>query len=277
MKSVNQTGIPRCALLNDISCLGKCSVTVSLPILAVCGIEGVALPTVLLSTHTGGFDRPALLDLTDEMKAFAAHWQLLDVSFDAIYTGFFGDLSQPEIGRQFLATFKGPSTRVLVDPVLGDNGALYPCFCSAQVTAMRRLCAEADVITPNLTEAALLTDSPQDTPAEELLQRLPYKNVIITGVISGENIGYLARLGHQRLSVWKPRLPLQLHGAGDVFASALCAGMMALPGDLQALLPLALQKAADFCDACIRATAQRQPAHWYGLAIEDVLKEGSFL
>ncbi len=158
---------------------------------------------------------------------------------------------------------------MLVDPVLGDNGRLYGCFSPDYVQELRALCKLAHIITPNLTEAALLTgSSPNDSP-EAILSRLETPNVIITSAPGGEDeIGYLARLNGRVLRVHKPRLSLELHGCGDVFASALCAQLL---NDQP--LPDALQKAADFCDGCIRKTAQRQPGHWYELAFEDMLKE----
>lgn len=267
MNSVNNTGMKRAALVNDLSCLGKCSLSVAVPILSAAGIEAVALPTAILSTHTGGFDGYAMRDMTEEMQAFIAHWKRIGVHFDCIYTGFFSSVRQIEITRQFILDFAREDTLVLVDPVLGDNGHLYGCFTPEYVQEMRALCDLAQIITPNLTEAALLTGSdPKDNP-EDILSRLQTPNAIITSVPGKESeIGYLAHLDGQIVSVHKPRMSLELHGCGDVFASALCAQLLngRSPAD-------ALQKAADFCDGCIRKTAARQPGHWYGLAFEDML------
>lgn len=267
-KSVNETGMKRAMLINDLSCLGKCSLSVGLPIVSACGVEAVALPTAVLSTHTGGFEGYVVRDMTEDMRVFAAHWKAMGVRFDCIYTGFFASAEQIDVARQVIRDFADSRTLVMVDPVLGDNGRLYPCFDQEYVARMRSLCAMAHVITPNYTEAALLAGKPVTTPPEELLDALDVPNVIITGVHEGEWIGYRARLGVRKVTVDKLYMPMTLHGTGDVFASALC-------GEMMRGRPLfrALQEAADFCDACIRKTAERQPGHWYGLAFEDVLKE----
>lgn len=268
-QSVNGSGMKRMALLNDLSCFGKCSLSVAMPILSSYGVETVPLPTAILSTHTAeGFGDYVMRDMTDEMEAFAAHWKKLGIRFDGVCTGFFGSVSQLTFARQFLRDFAAPSTLVVVDPVLGDNGALYGCFTEEFVTAMRALCADAQLITPNRTEAALLAGCRIDAPVEELLEKLPVPNVIITGVHRGEEIGYCARLNGVWMEIFKPCLPGTLHGTGDVFVSALCGELMAGRAAADAL-----SRAADFCDRCVRKTAARGEAHWYGLAFEDVLKE----
>ena len=124
-RTVNGSGMKRMALLNDLSCFGKCSLSVAMPILSACGIEAVPLPTAILSTHTAdGFGDYVMRDMTDEMEAFAAHWRRLGIRFDGVCTGFFGSVSQLSFAQQFLRDFADPSTLVVVDPVLGDNGAL---------------------------------------------------------------------------------------------------------------------------------------------------------
>ena len=269
IRPVNGSGMKRMALLNDLSCFGKCSLSVAMPILSSYGVETVPLPTAILSTHTAeGFGDYVMRDMTDEMEAFAAHWKKLGIRFDGVCTGFFGSVSQLTFARQFLRDFAAPSTLVVVDPVLGDNGALYGCFTEEFVTAMRALCADAQLITPNRTEAALLAGCRIDAPVEELLEKLPMPNVIITGVHRGEEIGYCARLNGVWMEIFKPCLPGTLHGTGDVFVSALCGELMAGRAAADAL-----SRAADFCDRCVRKTAARGEAHWYGLAFEDVLKE----
>ena len=164
--------------------------------------------------------------------------------------------------------FARPDTLVVVDPVLGDNGALYGCFTDEFVTAMRALCADAQLITPNHTEAALLAGCAMDAGEEELLSKLTVPNVIITSVRRGDQIGYAARLNGEYMELFRPCLPQTLHGTGDVFVSALCGELMS-----GRAMPDALSRAADFCDRCVRKTAARGEDHWYGLAFEDVLKE----
>ncbi len=268
-QSVNGSGMKRMALLNDLSCFGKCSLSVEAPILSAYGVEAVPLPTAILSTHTAeGFGDYVMRDMTGEMQAFAAHWQTLGVHFDGVCTGFFASVPQLAFARRFLRDFAQPGTLVVVDPVLGDNGALYSCFTDDFVEAMRALCQDAQLITPNRTEAALLAGCAMDAGAEELLQKLSVPNVIITGVRRGGEIGYCARLNGEYRELFKPCLPHTLHGTGDVFVSALCGELM----NGKTLLR-ALGDAADFCDECVRKTAARGEAHWYGLAFEDVLKE----
>ena len=182
MTTINETGMPRAMLINDLSCIGKCSLSVALPIVSACGVEAVALPTVILSTHTGGFEGFAAREMTEEMRTFAAHWRSIGAKFDCIYTGFFGSVEQINLTEKLIHDFGGDDTVVIVDPVLGDNGRLYPCFSNEYVEAMRRLTAHADVITPNLTEAAILAGLPFDTAPETILARLNVPNVIITGV-----------------------------------------------------------------------------------------------
>lgn len=269
IRPVNGSGMKRMALLNDLSCFGKCSLSVAMPILSSYGVETVPLPTAILSTHTAdGFGSYVMRDMTDEMKAFAAHWRQLQIKFDGICTGFFGSVEQMHFAKDFLRDFAGEDTIVVVDPVLGDNGALYGCFTEEYVQAMRALCESAQLITPNRTEAALLAGCGMDSPIGTLLKALTVENVIITGVHRGEEIGYCARLNGVWMEIFKPCLPGTLHGTGDVFVSALCGELMAGRAAADAL-----SRAADFCDRCVRKTAARGEAHWYGLAFEDVLKE----
>ena len=152
--------------------------------------------------------------------------------------------------------------------MLGDNGALYGCFSEEYVQAMRTLCKAARLITPNHTEAALLAGCSMDTDVNDLLEKLPVENVIITGVRRGEEIGYCARLDGEYTEIFRPCIPQTLHSTGDVFASALCGALMN-----GKTMPCALEDAAKFCDDCVQKTVKRGEAHWYSLAFEDVLKE----
>ena len=275
MNPVNGSGMKRAALLNDLSCFGKCSLTAAIPIVSAWGAEAVPLPTAVLSAQTA-FPGYVLRDFTREMGEFAAHWEELGLEFDCIYTGFFANGAQIDFARSFVDRFGKKDTLILIDPVLGDNGALYGCFRPEHTEKMRQLCRMAHVITPNRTEAALLAGLPVDTPAEEmpdaLGERLGVENVIVTGVRWGREIGYLARLGEQTVSIRYPRVEQTLRGTGDVFASALCGALLSGKD-----APAALERAAEFCNACVEKTVLRQPAHWYGLAFEDVLKERNAL
>ncbi|MDO4492546.1 MAG: PfkB family carbohydrate kinase [Clostridia bacterium] len=270
MKNVNPCGLKRAALINDLSCFGKCSLSVAMPVLSSYGVETVPLPTAILSTHTGGFEGFVVKDMTDEMRSFSEHWKQCGVAFDAISTGWCCSVGQVCLAEDFIKSFRNEGTVVLVDPVLGDNGKLYACFGDAQVAAMRELCALADWITPNRTEAALLTGLPVTASDEELLTALPGKNAVITSIERNGEIGYLARIGNETVSVMRPMADLSLHGAGDVFGSAFLGELLSGKDG-----KTALESAAEFCDRSIRETAVRQPGHWYGLAFEAVLKERS--
>ena len=169
MKAVNPCGLKRAALINDLSCFGKCSLSVSMPILSSYGIETVPLPTALLSTHTGGFTGYVVQDTTEAMRAFAAHWKQVGVQFDCIATGYCCSPEQIRLAAEFIRSFAGDQTLVVVDPVLGDHGRLYRGFTDAHVDAMRELCSLADVITPNRTEAALLSGLACSSADETLL------------------------------------------------------------------------------------------------------------
>ena len=272
MVNINDTGMKRAALINDYSCFGKCSLSVAIPIISAYGSEAVALPTAILSTHTGGLGNYAVRNMTEEMLSFSAHWKELGMKFDCIYTGFCCSPRQIDIAHDFIRDFDGDGALVIVDPVLGDNGNIYPCFSEAHVAAMRELCRSADVITPNRTEAALLSGMSVDTPADELCgalrKSLGVRNVVVTGVREGGKIGYHADFDGREVNIMKDYADVHLHGTGDVFASAFCGELLS-GKDMNA----ALAGAADFCDRCVKATLRRLPSHWYGLAFEDVLKE----
>ena len=222
--------------VQDISCLGKCSSTAALPILSAAGHECVILPTALLSTHTGGFEHYTFLDLTEEMKKILAHWERMDIRFDAVQTGYFGSIEQMSIVRDYL---QGKQLLRFFDPVLGDHGALYSIYNDGFVDSMREFCRGADVITPNVTEACLLTGIPfrghdyDKAVMEELIGRLfelDVRQVVITGVRFGtDEIGILAADRETgRTECFKtPYAHIFFPGTGDTFASALCGKLVA--------------------------------------------------
>ncbi|MDR1204787.1 MAG: pyridoxamine kinase [Peptococcaceae bacterium] len=228
----------RVAAIHDISCFGRCSLTVALPILSAAGIETPVIPTAVLSTHTGGFEGYTYRDLTQDVMPVVRHWRGLGLEFDGIYTGFLGSLEQVDIVSECFDLLRGKDTLVVVDPVMADNGKLYPIFPSDFPKAMRKLCAKADVIVPNLTEAALLLDEPyHEGPHDkagidrmlEALHRLGPARVVITGVsFDGKRLGAVvsdARTG-ERAFASELRIDPMYHGTGDVFASALTAALL---------------------------------------------------
>ena len=251
----------RVAAIHDISCFGKCSLTVALPVISAMGVEVSAIPTAILSTHTGGFTGYTFRDLTEDILPVVRHWQSLNLRFDAIYTGYLGSFEQIDIVREAFRALKGPDTLIAVDPVMADNGKLYAHFPKDFPEGMRSLCVEADVIVPNLTEAALLLGEPyKEGPydrgyIEGLLKRLSAlgpRRVVLTGVwFDGEKLGaasYDRETGETAISL-APRIEGYYHGTGDVFGSVLVGALLS---DLS--LPQAVALAVDFTAASIRRT-----------------------
>ena len=234
----NKTHQKRVAAIHDLSGFGKCSLTVALPILSAAGIETSALPTAILSTHTGGISGYTYHDLTEDMRPVMKHWKSLDIKFDAIYTGFLGSFEQLDIVKEFFDAFRQEDNLILVDPVMGDNGELYTVFTREFAAGMRMLCQKADIIVPNLTEAALLLDEPfhpgpyTHAYIESLLRKLgalgPQK-VVLTGVYFKED--ELGAATYDRTTdtidyVFTQKIPGYYHGTGDVFASALLSALL---------------------------------------------------
>jgi pyridoxine kinase len=224
--------------VHDISCVGKCSLTVALPILSAAGCTVSVLPTAVLSTHTGGFTGFTFRDLTGDIPGILHHWKTLGIKFDAIYTGYLGSFEQLRLVAQLIEEFRTPQSLVCVDPVMADNGKLYSAFNEDFPKGMAQLCRKADLILPNRTEAAFLLgepykDGPQDRKqTEELLRRLSElgpRQVVLTGVSfrSGET-GCAAydRVADQFSFAFAPQVEGNYHGTGDVFASALIGGLM---------------------------------------------------
>jgi pyridoxine kinase len=228
----------RVLAVHDISCFGRCSLTVALPIISAAGIETTVLPTAVLSTHTGGFSGFTYRDLTQDILPVVNHWHSLGLEFDAIYTGFLGSFEQVDIVSEIFDMLKRQNVLVVVDPVMADYGKLYSIFPQDFPAGMRKLCRKADVIVPNLTEAAFLLGEPyHDSPhtREEIehilraLSMLGPKYVVVTGVsYDGIQLGsasYDASTGEFSYT-GETRIDPMYHGTGDVFASALVAALL---------------------------------------------------
>ncbi len=280
----NKTHQKRVAAIHDLSGFGKCSLTVALPILSAAGIETSALPTAILSTHTGGISGYTYRDLTEDMRPVMKHWKSLDIKFDAIYTGFLGSFEQLDIVKEFFDAFRQEDNLILVDPVMGDNGELYTVFTREFAAGMRMLCQKADIIVPNLTEAALLLDEPfhpgpyTHAYIESLLRKLgalgPQK-VVLTGVYFKED--ELGAATYYRTTdtidyVFTQKIPGYYHGTGDVFASAL---LSALLNDFSLIDAAAI--AVHFTTDSIRRTYKAKTDYRFGVNFEqsfpDFLKE----
>ena len=222
------------AAIHDMSCLGRCALTVIIPILSAEGVQVVPIPTALLSTHTGGFEHTYFVDLSDEMQKIIEHFEVLDVKFDAIYSGFLGSARQIHIVEDIIDKFGGDGP-VLVDPVMGDDGKLYSTYTDELVRGMAQLCRKADIITPNLTEAHFLTGIDTSVTLSdknetiELAQKLCFKmqsqlgvdKIVITGIHFGDEIGNAVFEDGIIDIISSPRLARSFPGTGEVFTSTL--------------------------------------------------------
>ena len=270
----------RILTMQDISCFGKSSITVALPILSAFGIETVILPTALLSTHTGGFTGYTYLDLTAEVEPILSHWKNLGLEFDGIYTGYLGSEELIDKASLLIRHFAKEDTLVFVDPVMGDRGELYIGFEDGYIEKYKELCKTAHLISPNVTEACLLTDTPyQQNAPDAYYQNLAKKlaaigseKAIVTGALSGSRIGCIGVDKDESFSVYSRRVEAPLHGTGDVFASALIAAMV------QGLsFEQAARLAVDFVSRAIDETASDVNGSWYGLKFEPCLKDAPAL
>jgi len=265
----------RVAAIHDISGFGRCSLSVALPIISVAGIECSVVPTAVLSTHTGGLDGFTYRDLTDDILPFACHWQRLGLGFDALYSGFLGSLKQIEILSEFFNRFRTDDNMVIVDPVMADNGMLYKTFPVDFPKEMRKLCQKADIIVPNITEAALLLDeSYHEGPytkgyiSKKLkkLALLGSKKVVLTGVHFNETeIGAAAydKKTGSTYYAFAPWIPSFYPGTGDVFASVLLAGLINGHD-----LSKATKIAVDFVANCIQRTYAAKTDTRFGINFE---------
>lgn len=273
--------VPRIAAVHDLSGFGRSSLTIILPVLSTMGVQVCPLPTAMLSTHTGGFEDYFFLDLTRYMQPIADHWKKLNIDFDAIYSGFLGSGAQVEIVRKFIDDFHCPAEDqlIMVDPVMGDDGELYGPFSMDMVQEMRRLVEKAGIITPNITEAALLLDrkySETITIPEiknwltDLSETGP-KMVVITSVRTDEKPDISSVVAYDRNDgrFWKvdcDYVPAFYPGTGDLFASVLLGSL--LQGDN---LPIAIERAVQFVSISIRATFGHPAEHRDGVLFERVL------
>ena len=266
---------PRIAAIHDLSCFGRCSLTIALPVLSAMGCQCCPLPTALLSAHTG-FPGNTFLDLTAEMGRIAEHWAAMDLQFDAIYSGFLGSADQVDTVARFFDTFKKSDTAVIVDPVMGDHGTAYRTCTPELCRGMRVLAENSDVITPNLTEAALLLDRPYEeirqSDAYEVVRRLSLggrRSVVLTGYSSESGqTGALCfdRDSGESKAVQTPREPQDFSGTGDLFASVLAGGVArGVP------LFQAAQAAADFVRDCTARTLAEGLTEQDGVDFEPLL------
>ena len=260
--------------VQDISCVGQCSLTVALPILSACGIETCVLPSAVLSTHTAGFSGYTFRDLTEDMPAIKDHWLKEGIRFDAIYTGYLGSTRQIGYVADIFADTAAEGCVKIVDPAMADNGKLYPGFDDAFVEAMKGLCSKADYVLPNITEACFLSGVDYRTQYDrayidlllEKLTAIGCKNIVLTGVSYAPGKTGIVVFENGSYAYYEHELlPNSCHGTGDIYASAFVGAFVRGNSAYDAAAI-----AANYTMECIRCTASLDN-HWYGAAFEPVL------
>ena len=266
----------RILTIQDISCVGKCSLTVALPILSAAGVEAACLPTAVLSTHTA-FPKFTFRDLTDEIRPISDTLYELGIDFDAIYTGYLGSFEQLRLVGEMIDRFKTKKTAVFIDPVMADHGKLYPGFTPAFAAEMEKLCRKADLVLPNLTEASFMLNIPyrenyDEAYIRDVLFRLTEKGArraALTGIgFTPDTIGVYFYDAEKKsyYSYFNRKLPVSYHGTGDIFASA------ALGGYMRGLTTEeALSLAVDFTLECMEKTLQDENPRFYGVNFEEAI------
>ena len=268
----------RILTIQDISCLGKCSITVALPIISAMGVETTILPTAVLSTHTM-FPNFTVKDLTDQLIPITEHWKSQDVKFDAIYTGYLGSAEEIEIAKKIFKDFGGEDTLIFIDPVMADNGKLYPAFDMEYAKLNAGLCGEADIIVPNLTEACFMTDTEYREDYDkayideivEKLAKLGAKKVVLTGIAFTEGktgVYGLDTVTGESIVYENDRIDAAFHGTGDIFAS-VAVGAITRGLDMNT----AFKIAADYTADTIRATLDNPAKPWYGVDFEATIPQ----
>ncbi len=262
----------RILTMQDLSCVGQCSLTVALPILSRYGIETCVLPTAVLSNHTM-FKGWSYLDLTPELPAIYENWKNNNIKFDAFLLGYLGKAELMALAEKCFDEFSCEGAPVIIDPVFADNGKLYGGFDLAYVAEMRKLIKRADIILPNVTEACFLTDTEyKEDHDEEFVKLLAEKlaaltngTVIITGLEKDGKIGELIYRGGKSENVLLEKLPAKRHGTGDIFASVFTASYLG-----GASLAESCRAASQFVIDCLKNT---DPDHFYGVNFEKVLSK----
>ena len=264
----------RILTIQDISCVGQCSLTVALPILSACGQETCILPSAVLSTHTMGFSFPNIRDLTPDIPGFQQHWQKENITFDAIYTGYLGSTEQIAYVENMLQTMTSPEGKTIVDPAMADHGKLYPAFDMEYVEAMKGLVSKADVVIPNLTEACFLTgctyredyDEAYIADVVEKLHQMGTKWVVLTGIGYQEGTTGVLVSGEGTTDYYAHhKIPKNFHGTGDIYASAFVGSWVS-----GKTLGQSIRIAADYTYKCIENTLDDE-SHWYGVKFETAI------
>lgn len=266
----------RLVTIQDISCIGKCSLTAALPIISAAGIETAVIPTAVLSAHTA-FNSFTFLDLTPEIEKIADNWKAKNLDFDGIYTGYLGSTAQLDIVSRFIDAFRTEKTTVIIDPVMGDNAKLYTGFSSDFPEAMKFLCKKADIIVPNLTEAAFLTNTEYPTSySEHDIKNLLLKLAVLgaeTTVLTGISLcrGQTGIMSYNSktdtfFSYYNEKIEQNFHGTGDVFAAAFAGAVIS-----GISVNKALEIAVLYTIRSIKLTLEDKTAVWYGVNFEQAI------
>lgn len=263
------------ALINDLSGFGRCSLAVSIPIITAMGIQCCPLPTAILSNHTG-YKSFFFDDYTNNIEPYYSEWLKLGLSFDMIYTGFLGSIHQIEIIIKFLESFS--NSLVLVDPVMGDNGKIYSTYTTEMCEKMKSLVGYSDIVTPNVTEALMLADTPykSDISIDELkeiaikISKIKPSKVIITGIVDKNqekisNLIYDAEKNEFSV-ITKNKSKIEYSGTGDVFASIIC-GCLINGMDFKDCV----EKAAKFVEKCSQQTTLQNTNPTDGVIFEKYI------
>lgn len=268
---------PRVATIQDFSCYGRCSLTIALPVISAAGVEVCAIPSEVLSAHTGGLGSPVIIPLTDELPKITEHWRGLGLRFDVIYIGYLASGAQTHHVMRFADIFHKDGALLVVDPAMGDAGRLYGSLDTSVVEGMRELCARADVIIPNLTEAALLArrdydPAPNERDTESLLDALlslGAKSALLTGINRARGaIGVAVREREREKTEYIETAAVEgsYHGSGDLFSSVVAACLArSLP------LTASARLAADFVRDCLELTAKTGGDEREGVRFEPLL------
>ena len=263
------------AVINDFCGFGRCSIAAALPVVSAMHVQCCPLPTAVFSDHTG-FESFYRVDFTEHMTPYFAEWEKLGLRFDGIATGYLGSARQIDLVKAFLARFKTEKTKVLVDPVMGDNGRLYPSFAGELAGRMHELLSHADLLTPNLTEACILSGVPyrEDLSQQELealCERLSEggpSGIVVSGIHLGEEIGNFVWSGGQAELLTTKRVGPCRSGTGDVFSAILAADMV---NGVE--LTRSVQKAADFIAKTMAYTQALGVPETDGICLEEYLWE----
>ena len=261
----------RLLTIQDISCVGQCSMTVALPILSACGVETCVLPSLVLSSHTGGFTHVSKESLVSVFPEFWENWQRENISFDGIYTGYLGSVEHIRALLDMLSDFDGT---LIVDPAMADHGKLYKGFDEIYLEEMKKLCVRGDILIPNITEACMLTGAEYRESYDEVyisrlldgLDRFGCGCVVLTGVsFDLETTGVMVSRGGERNYYCHRRLEKNFHGTGDIFASVFVGAYMR-----EKSVTESVQVAAEFTLGAMEKTLA-YPEHWYGVKFETML------